>query len=185
MLVELALVLAGVAVLAAVVFLALGRGGELGKAHPDHPPMLSPGHRPVMGTDAALIRLPKVFWGYHVDLTDEALRRLAYALTERDTRVARLEQQLADARQALEEREHRAEPDGAWFAAPTPGPAPQDTTPAPDWTWASPADPPVFGPQEIFGPHPYDPHPYDPHPYDPHRYDPHRYDPYQGEGESR
>src|SRR6202035_5679835 len=119
MLVELALVLAGVAVLAAVVFLALGRGRELGEAHPDHPPRLSPAHRRVMGTDAALIRLPKVFWGYHVDLTDEALRRLAYALTERDTRVARLEQQLADARRALEEREHRAEPDGAWFAAPT------------------------------------------------------------------
>jgi hypothetical protein len=180
MLVELALVLAGVAVLAAVVFLALGRGGELGEAHPDHPPILSPGHRPVMGTDAALIRLPKVFWGYHVDLTDEALRRLAYALTERDTRVARLEQQLADARQALEEREHRAEPDGGWFAAPTPGPAPQDTAPAPDWTWASPADPPVFGPQGIFGSRPSGSRPSGSRPSGSRPYDSHR-----GEGESR
>jgi phage shock protein A len=44
-------------------------------------------------------------WGYHTRVTDEALRRLSYALTERDTRIAILEQQAAELRQKLESLE--------------------------------------------------------------------------------
>jgi hypothetical protein len=133
--------LAGVAVVIAVVVLAAGMGGELSETHPDHPPLPLPGNRPVAGTDAALLRLPVGLWGYHVRVTDEALRRLAYALTERDTRIAILEQQTADLRQRLEPGDP-AEPKSPWAspaealelesqasrnaAADRPAPAPQE-----------------------------------------------------------
>jgi hypothetical protein len=97
-----AIVLAGLAVVIAVVMLASGMGGELADTHPDHPPLPLPGNRPIAGTDAALLRLPLGVWGYHTRVTDEALRRLSYALTERDTRIAILEQQAAELRQKLE-----------------------------------------------------------------------------------
>ncbi|TDC91256.1 hypothetical protein [Actinomadura sp. 7K507] len=89
------LVLAGVAVLGAVVVLAMGRGGELAETHPDYPPLPfgEDGH-PITGYDAAYLRLPRTFWGYQPQLTDEALHRLADALSERDARVASLERQL-------------------------------------------------------------------------------------------
>jgi hypothetical protein len=92
------LALAGLAVLAAVVVVAMGRGGELAPAHPDHPPLRLPDERQLSGTDAALVQLPRALWGYQIDITDEALRRIAYALTERDARVAKLEHQLAELR---------------------------------------------------------------------------------------
>lgn len=99
LLVGITLLLAVVAVLAAIVVVAIGGGGELSVEHPDHPPLALPGRRPVAGTDAALLRLPLGLWGYHKQITDEALERFAYELTERDTRIAVLEQQLAEARQ--------------------------------------------------------------------------------------
>jgi uncharacterized coiled-coil protein SlyX len=100
-----AIALAGLAVVVAVVMLASGMGGELADSHPDHPPLPLPGNRPIAGTDAALLRLPTGVWGYHTRVTDEALRRLSYALTERDTRIAILEQQAAELRQKLESLE--------------------------------------------------------------------------------
>jgi hypothetical protein len=100
-----AIALAGLAVVVAVVMLASGMGGELADTHPDHPPLPLPGNRPIAGTDAALLRLPLGVWGYHTRVTDEALRRLSYALTERDTRIAILEQQAAELRQKLESLE--------------------------------------------------------------------------------
>jgi hypothetical protein len=102
--------LAGLAVVVAVVMLASGMGGELAETHPDHPPLPLPGNRPIAGTDAALLRLPVGLWGYHTRITDEALRRLSYALTERDTRIAILEQQAAELRHKLESLEGAHEP---------------------------------------------------------------------------
>jgi hypothetical protein len=107
--------LAGVAVVIAVVVLAAGMGGELADTHPDHPPLPLPGNRPIAGTDAALLRLPVGLWGYHVRVTDEALRRLAYALTERDTRIAILEQQTAELRRRLGPGD-RPEPESPWVS---------------------------------------------------------------------
>ena len=94
-------VLAGLAVLGAVVVLAMGRGGELAETHPDYPPLPfgEDGH-PVTGDDAARLRLPRTFWGYQAQLTDETLHRLAEALHERDARVAALEEQLTDLRRS-------------------------------------------------------------------------------------
>ena len=102
MLVTITVALAAVAVLAAIVVVAVGGGGELSAEHPDHPPLALLGRR-VVGTDAALLRLPLGLWGYHKQITDEALERFAHELTERDTRIAILEQQLAEARQRLHE----------------------------------------------------------------------------------
>jgi uncharacterized coiled-coil protein SlyX len=114
-----AIALAGLAVVVAVVMLASGMGGELADTHPDHPPLPLPGNRPIAGTDAALLRLPLGVWGYHTRVTDEALRRLSYALTERDTRIAILEQQAAELRQKLAALE-AADGDaaGAWTPPP-------------------------------------------------------------------
>ena len=109
--------LAGLAVVVAVVLLASGMGGELAETHPDHPPLPLPGNRPIAGTDAALLRLPLGVWGYHTRVTDEALRRLSYALTERDTRIAILEQQAAELRHKLESlgaADPTARAPGAW-----------------------------------------------------------------------
>jgi hypothetical protein len=109
LLVTITVALAAVAVLAAIVVVAVGGGGELSAEHPDHPPLALPGRRAVGGTDAALLRLPLGLWGYHKQITDEALERFAYELTERDTRIAVLEQELAEARQggSVETRDRR------------------------------------------------------------------------------
>ncbi len=101
MLVTITVALAAVAVLAAIVVVAVGGGGELAPEHPDHPPLALPGRRPVAGTDAALLHLPLGLWGYHKQITDQAMERFAQELTERDTRIAVLEQELAEARRRL------------------------------------------------------------------------------------
>lgn len=94
-------VLAGVAVLGAVVVLAMGRGGELAETHPDYPPLpIGADGRPVTAQDVAYLRLPRTFWGYQPQVTDEALHRLTDALAERDAHVAALERQLHDLRRA-------------------------------------------------------------------------------------
>ncbi|HEY7486248.1 MAG TPA: hypothetical protein VH912_17415 [Streptosporangiaceae bacterium] len=134
-----AIALAGLAVVIAVVVLASGMGGELAETHPDHPPLPLPGNRPIAGTDAALLRLPMGIWGYHARVTDEALRRLSYALTERDTRIAILEQQTAELRHKLESLESSGAGAGqetsGWRAAPA---APAD--PAQDRPWIPPVE---------------------------------------------
>jgi hypothetical protein len=91
-------VAAAIAIVVAIFVVGGGRGGELSVEHADYPPLALPGRRPVTGTDAALLRLPLGLWGYHQQVTDEAMWRFAQALTERDTRIAVLEQELAEAR---------------------------------------------------------------------------------------
>ncbi|MFC9972582.1 hypothetical protein ACFVH6_17015 [Spirillospora sp. NPDC127200] len=113
MIVIVVLILAGLAVLGAVVVLAMGRGGELAETHPDHPPLPLPTGRPITGPEVALLRLPRGLWGYQVGITDEALQRLAYALAERDARMAVMEQHLVELRQRLGESEDEDE-DGRW-----------------------------------------------------------------------
>jgi hypothetical protein len=144
---------AAVAVLASVVVLALGRGGELAEVHPDHPPLRLPSGRPLVGTDVALLRLPKGLWGYHISVTDDALRRMAYALTERDALVALLQQRLAEVQQASDTGDR--ETDGSWFT----GPAEHGSEPVP---WVAPAE---FGhagdfPRQDYGPRPLRESPY-------------------------
>ncbi|NEA24025.1 hypothetical protein [Actinomadura bangladeshensis] len=99
MMVTVVLVLAGLAVLGAVVVLAMGRGGELAETHPDYPPLrLDAAGRPVLGPEGSRLRFPTTIWGYQMQVTDEAVHRLTDALRERDARVADLERQLYDLR---------------------------------------------------------------------------------------
>ncbi|GAA4631500.1 hypothetical protein GCM10023196_061150 [Actinoallomurus vinaceus] len=125
MLVTITVALAALAVLAAIVVVAVGGGGELSVEHPDHPPLALPGRRSAGGTDAALLRLPMGLWGYHKQITDEALERFAHELTERDTRIAVLEQELAEARQHLYEPPEQS----SWRpSVPSASPAPDALT---------------------------------------------------------
>jgi hypothetical protein len=80
-------------ILAAVVVVASGRGGELAYEHADHAPL---DIGPVSAADVALLRPPSALWGYNMQVTDEALDRIARAMSERDIQIAALQQQVAD-----------------------------------------------------------------------------------------
>ena len=90
------LLLAGAVILAGVVAVAMGHGGEMAEFPSDYVP-------PTLGdlltaTDVAMLRPPGALWGYNTQVTDEALSRIAQIVTERDVEIAVLRQQLADAR---------------------------------------------------------------------------------------
>jgi hypothetical protein len=160
----LVIALAAAAVLAAVVVLAMGRGGELAEARPDRPPMLLPWDRPIEGADVAMVRLPQGLWGYHIGATNGVLIRLAQTLGERDTRIAVLEWQLAELRAGrvgLEGQGQVETPEVSWEPAHQPqnpwslpaGPLSADL-PHADAPPAGP--PPQFGDgpgQVVFGPY--------------------------------
>jgi hypothetical protein len=86
------MLLAVVAVLVAVFFVATGRGGELSREHVDYAP-LELGS--VSAADIAMVRPPTAMWGYNVDVTDEVLDQIARAVRERDLEIAYLQDQLA------------------------------------------------------------------------------------------
>ncbi len=80
------------AVLVGIFFAATGRGGELSYEHADHAPL---DLGPVSAADIALLRPPTAMWGYNMQVTDEALDRIARAMRERDVTIAYLQEQLA------------------------------------------------------------------------------------------
>ncbi len=80
------------AVLVGIFFAAIGRGGELSYEHADHAPL---DLGPVSAADVALLRPPTAMWGYNMQVTDEALDRIARAMRERDVTIAYLQEQLA------------------------------------------------------------------------------------------
>ena len=84
-----------VAILAGVVIVATGRGGEMARFPNDYAP---PELGALAATDVALFRPPSALWGYHMQATEEALGGIALVLSERDVRIASLERQLADLR---------------------------------------------------------------------------------------
>ncbi|MGH3194411.1 MAG: hypothetical protein ACRDNT_00440 [Streptosporangiaceae bacterium] len=81
-----------VAVLVGIFFAATGRGGELAYEHADHAPL---DLGPVSAADVALLRPPTALWGYNMQVTDEALDRIARAMRERDVTIAYLQGQFA------------------------------------------------------------------------------------------
>jgi hypothetical protein len=87
------MLVAAVAVLAGVIAVALGRGGELAFFPGDYAPLKLD---EIAATDVVLFRPPMAAWGYSVQATDEALNRIAGALTERDIEITTLRQQVAD-----------------------------------------------------------------------------------------
>jgi hypothetical protein len=86
------MLLAAIAVLVAIFFAATGRGGELSREHVDYAPLELGAVSPA---DVALMRPPSALWGYNVEVTDEALDRIARAIRDRDLTIAYLQQQLA------------------------------------------------------------------------------------------
>jgi hypothetical protein len=80
-------------VLGGIVAVALGRGGELSQEPPDFAPM---DMGPVSATDVVLLRPPTALWGYNMQVTDDALERIAASIRERDVRIVALEQRVAD-----------------------------------------------------------------------------------------
>ncbi len=89
------LLLAGLVILAGVVAVALGRGGEMAEFATDY---LAPDI--VTAADVAMLRPPFTLWGYNTQLTDEALNQIAQVISERDVEIAVLRQQLAELRSA-------------------------------------------------------------------------------------
>jgi len=87
------MLLAAAAVLVGVVVVALGNGGEMTFFPADYAPIKLD---EVAATDVVLFRPPLGLWGYNTQATDEALNRIADALTERDIEIAALRQQVAD-----------------------------------------------------------------------------------------
>ena len=95
------------AVLVGIYFAATGRGGEMAYEHADHAPL---DLGPVSAADIALLRPPTAMWGYNMQVTDEALDRIARAMRERDVTIAYLQEQLA----TLARNGSWAEPSGAY-----------------------------------------------------------------------
>jgi hypothetical protein len=87
------MLLAVLAVLAGVVVVATGRGGEMSQESADYAP-LDLGK--VSATDVVLLRPPTTVWGYSMQITEEALEKIATAIRERDVRIIALEQRIAD-----------------------------------------------------------------------------------------
>jgi hypothetical protein len=83
------LLIVGLVVLVALVYAAMGRGGELSAERTDHAPL---DLGPVSATDVVLLRPPSAAWGYDMRTTDEALERIAESIRERDVRIVALEQ---------------------------------------------------------------------------------------------
>jgi hypothetical protein len=128
------MLVAVLAVLVVVFFVATGRGGELSRERPDHAP-LGPGS--VSAADVALLRPPTAIWGYNVDVTDEALDAIARALRDRDVTIAYLQQQLG-------ERATGTVPDPAAALRPgPPRPDPQYPRPWSDWRTPPPSQDPA------------------------------------------
>src|SRR6202012_6181172 len=85
-------------ILAGVVAVASGRGGEMASTDPDYPPI---DLGPVSAADVALLRPPSAAWGYNMRVTDEALETIARAVTQRDVQIVALQQQVSDLREQL------------------------------------------------------------------------------------
>jgi hypothetical protein len=86
-------VVAVIAILVGVFVVSTGRGGELAYERADAAPL---DLGPVSATDVALLRPPTALWGYNMQVTDEALERIARAMRDRDVQIAYLERQLSD-----------------------------------------------------------------------------------------
>jgi hypothetical protein len=87
------LIITALVIVAAIVLVAAGRGGELSVERTDHA-ALDMG--PVSATDVVLLRPPTALWGYNVQATDEALAQIADSIRERDVRIVALEQLVTD-----------------------------------------------------------------------------------------
>jgi hypothetical protein len=148
-----------VVILAGVVVVASGRGGEMAATSPDYPPL---DLGPVTAADVALLRPPSAAWGYNMRVTDEALEVIAKAVTERDVEIAALQQEVSDLRDQLggggrpTTREPAGDGGGAERAGPETPEVPEvPAVPEPAWpsdaeVTAASAAVPITRPQPIY-----------------------------------
>jgi hypothetical protein len=117
------LLLAAVAILAGVVVVALGRGGELTPFRADTAPF-----RREFATAAqvASFRPPPAFFGYSAQVTDDALQRIARSVAARDAELARLRSQVIALRRGALRPGGPGGPGGAGGPARPGGPASTD-----------------------------------------------------------
>ncbi len=83
------------AVLVGVVYVVLGKGGQLARYEADFPPLDLPEDRPVRSFELGRLMVPLSLWGYHVRAVDELLVRLTGTLKEREEHIADLEWRLS------------------------------------------------------------------------------------------
>jgi hypothetical protein len=93
------LLLAAVAVLAGVVVVAMGRGGEIATFARDLPDARFRLRTP---SDVAALGLPLALFGYQERTTRDALASVAQMIADRDAEINRLRAELAATRQAAE-----------------------------------------------------------------------------------
>jgi hypothetical protein len=125
------LLLAGAVILAGVVAVAMGHGGEMAEFPSDYiPPTLGD---LLTAADVAMVRPPAALWGYNTQVTDEALSRIAQIVTERDVEIAVLRQRLADLRSGTRATPpaESARPARPILAEPEPPVAPAAAVPQP------------------------------------------------------
>jgi hypothetical protein len=122
------MLVAALVILAGVVVVASGRGGEMAFEYPDYPPL---DLGPVTAADVALLRPPSAAWGYNMRVTDEALTLIAKAMSERDVRISSLQQQVDDLRAELSRGS--APWPGARHAVRDRAPGTAEELPAPAW----------------------------------------------------
>jgi hypothetical protein len=95
--VYLALLLAAGAIIAGVVVVAMGRGGELRLVRRDLPDARFRLRTP---EDVAMLQLPLGLLGYQEHATSDALRAVARLLDDRDMEIARLRDEVRRLRSA-------------------------------------------------------------------------------------
>jgi hypothetical protein len=132
------MILVAVVILVGVFFVASGRGGEMAYEQADHAPL---DLGPVSPTDIALLRPPTALWGYNMQVTDEALERIAQAVRDRDVTIAFLQQRLADLASPADPVLQPGEPPRAHLPQRA-QPAGAGDPPGPERP-AEPADPPL------------------------------------------
>jgi hypothetical protein len=89
--VYLALLLAAAAIIAGVVVVAMGRGGELRLVRRDLPDVRFRLRNP---EDVAMLRLPLGLLGYQEHATGDALRAIARVLDDKDAEISRLREEV-------------------------------------------------------------------------------------------
>lgn len=104
--VYLVLLTAAIAILAGVVVVAMGRGGEIARFDRDLP-MTPPRVRDA--SDLALLQLPVGLFGYQEQATHEALDAAGRLLAEQDAEIGRLREEVARLNTGVA---RQGEPDG-------------------------------------------------------------------------
>jgi hypothetical protein len=122
----LVLLLAAAAIVAGVIALALGRGGELAHFPSDAAPWEC---QIATAADVAQLRPPAALFGYSVRATSQALSQIAEAVTERDSEIESLRRRLAELQAQVDRLQEAAPPPArSWpqWQQRGPGPGPQD-----------------------------------------------------------